>query len=261
MQTLTIDAEPYIDLLDNLTAMSTVQAYKARTYQALRIREGARLLDVGCGVCDDARALAVLVGWSGQVVGVDCLETMIAEARRRTAMIDLTAEFRVEDAERLTALDGTFDGCRADRALQHMDNPARALAEMVRVTRPGGRIVVSEPDWETVFIDAPDRALTRRILNFRCDTIRHGWIGRRLPNFLDRAGLADIAITPVTVWGTDYAEACAGMQLPSILAQAQEGSVLSQVEADGWVAQLMEASRDGRFFGGMTVFIVSGRKP
>ena len=88
--------------------------------------------------------------------------------------------------------DATFDGCRIDRVLQHIADPAAAIREMVRVLRPGGVLVAFDNDWETLTVDSADRALTRTILNTWCDRFPSGWIGRRLvPLFLD-AGLEDV---------------------------------------------------------------------
>ena len=67
---------------------------------------------------------------------------------------------------------------------QHLEYPRQALRELVRVTRPDGRIVVFDTDWETLTVDADDIATTRAILQAKCDLLRHGWIGRQL------AGLA-----------------------------------------------------------------------
>ena len=55
-----------------------------------------------------------------------------------------------------------FDGCRADRSLMHVPDPRRALAELQRVARPGGAVVVCEVDFETLVIDAGDRVLAPR---------------------------------------------------------------------------------------------------
>ena len=126
------------------------------------------------------------------------------------------------DAHRLNFPDGTFDGCRAARVLQHLADPARAVTEMARVTRSGGRIVVGEPDWETLVLDAPDRALTRKILHFFCDSvIQQGWIGRQLPGLFKRVGLVEVAVEPQTLVLTDYEQAQAGWELPQMAERPQ----------------------------------------
>ena len=66
-----------------MTAETSAQDYKRRTFALLGAKAGARLLDVGCGTGDDALAMARLVGPDGHVTGIDTSETMIAEARAR----------------------------------------------------------------------------------------------------------------------------------------------------------------------------------
>ena len=64
----------------------------------------------------------------------------------------------------------------------HLDrDPADAIAEMGRVTRPGGRIVLFDFDWDAALIDHPDKTATRQIIQTVSDGIRHGQIGRQLP--------------------------------------------------------------------------------
>ncbi len=77
------DPSAFVSYLDTVTTLETVQRMKQRTYDLLQVREGHHLLDVGCGLGDDVRALAQQVGTAGRVVGVDCSETMVAEARKR----------------------------------------------------------------------------------------------------------------------------------------------------------------------------------
>src|SRR5690348_123015 len=73
----------------------------------LDVHAGDDILDVGCGTGDDTRALAHLVGRSGRITGVDSSATMIAEARRRAAGLDLPVEYRVANAQHLPFADNT----------------------------------------------------------------------------------------------------------------------------------------------------------
>jgi len=255
------DPDRFVGILDAISAMGFAQAYKRRTHAALAVRPGSVLLDIGCGTGEDVLDLARLVGPSGRVVGVDRSATVIAEARRRAGQTDLPAAFAVGDAGALPFPDGGFDGCRFDRVLHHLDDPARAVAEAVRVARPGGRVVAFEPDFETAVVEAADRALTRRLLNRFCDGFRQGWMGRRVPALFRAAGLRDLAVEPVTVLLTDYAQGNTILALEGTVGRAVAEGVVAPEEGDRWLAELRAASAAGRFFGAVTCFLVSGRTP
>jgi ubiquinone/menaquinone biosynthesis C-methylase UbiE len=257
----TTDPGFFVHYLDTASAHEQVQTFKRRTFELLRVKPSAQLLDVGCGPGDDVRALAQMVGSTGRVVGVDNSAAMITEARKRTEGLLLPVEYVVGDAQRLDFADSTFDGCRAERVFQHVENPQQVLQEMVRVTRPGGRIVVLDPDFETLIIDAPDRALTRRILNFRCDHIvRNGWIGRQLPALFRAAQLTEVSATAETWLPTDYTVAAQLLRLQEHTERAREAGAVSATEAESWLSELEEASKTGRFFAAMTFFFVSGQR-
>jgi ubiquinone/menaquinone biosynthesis C-methylase UbiE len=237
---------------------------RRQSYAALGVGVGDHLLDVGCGTGDVGRAMAELVGPTGWVVGVDRSQTVLTEARRRAEGSKLPIEFRLGDVYQLDFADNTFDGCRAERLFMHLERPAEALAEMCRVARSGGRIVVADPDVEAWLVDAPDQILTRKILHFSCALLANGWIGRQLPRLFKQAGLVDIAISPQILTQTDFSRGIAGLNsfpLADNLTQAVASGVVSAQEADTWVRQLQEASEAGQFFSAVFVVMASGRKP
>src|SRR5215813_13385733 len=252
--------EAFVHYLDAVTAR--LQAWKQHSFALLEVQPGVQLLDVGCGTGDDVQALAHLVGGTGHVMGIDSSETLIAEARKRTQAQQLPVEYRVGDAQRLDFAENTFDGCRAERVFVHLEHPQQALAEMVRVARPGGRIVVSDPDFGTLIVDTADRELTRKLENFPADHMaRNGWIGRRLWALFHDANLTDIAITANAGVVTDYVVAVQVLRLREAAERAQEVGIVSAAEAAQWLGQLEEAGQTGRFFASLTHFCVSGRKP
>lgn len=257
----TADPGAFVVYLDAVARNDAVRVYKRQTFSLLAPRPGDRLLDVGCGTGDDARALASLVAPGGHVVGVDASTTMIAEARRRARGRRLPLTFRTGDAHRLDFADGTFDGARADRVFQHLDEPERALAELIRVTNPGGRIVLADTDWGTLAIDGPDRATTRSVLAEITARIRNPWMGRELLGLCRRAGLTDLADVAGTAVITDYAQADALFHLTDGLRRAREKQTVTDDQAARWTQWLEEAVNTGRFCCALTGFVVAGRRP
>lgn len=176
----------FISYLDTLSTV--LAAPKQASIEALALAPGETVLDVGCGVGDDVRALADAVGPTGRAIGVDANPGLLATARARTTP-GTPAEFVAADAHALPFAAAQFHAARTERALQHMAQPQVVVSEMARVVRPGGRIVAMEPDWDTIAVSGGDLALTRGVLRACADAVRHPDAGRRLPEWLEVAGV------------------------------------------------------------------------
>ncbi len=233
---------------------------KRRIQEQLEVVEGNLVLDVGCGTGDDARDLAAMVGPSGRIIGLDASITMVEEARRRADGFALPAEFGIGDAQTLPFAAASFDACRAERVLQHLPHPALAVTEMARVTRPGGRVVAFEPDWQTLVVDHPDHALTQRILDFRAGRLASPWIGRQLARLFRCAGLARISVTLVSTT-LGLPETIDGLRLDATLQQAAQARVITATDRSRWLAELAEVAEAGCFVAAATGFLVRGAKP
>ena len=254
----TADPTSFAAWLDRSSAMEFFQRVKRQTYALLELRAGNAVLDVGCGTGEDVRALAEVVGPGGRAVGVDISETLLTEARARAGAIS-RAEFHLGDARALPFAAASFDGCRAERTLTYLADPAPAVAEMVRVVRPGGRVVAFEPDLEALMVDAPDAGLTRTILAYFCEGFPNSRSGRQLPALFVAAGLRDVAVAPVTLVVADFEQADQFFKLRATVERAGAEGRVAVADGERWVGELEARGRAGQFFLASPAFVVSGR--
>ena len=239
--------------MDEAQKPEAIQASKQLMLQRTALSSGSAVLDVGCGPGDDLFDLAEHVGPAGRLVGLDASEVMIAEARRRASERRLPVTFEVGEVTALPFTDGTFDICRAARLLEHVADPSGALAEMARVTRPEGRIVVFDIDWDTLIIDHPDRRTTRDVVLSYSDSIQNGWIGRQLPRLVREQGLELLSIDPVQV---SVHHALAELFLGSHLVALQTSGALGPDQARQWWEHLRRSDSAGTLLISFTAFIV-----
>jgi SAM-dependent methyltransferase len=245
----------WVQVLDRLTREPFYAAYKRHVRQLLRPRSAGRYLDVGAGTGTDAAQLAVEA--RATVVAVDRSLTMLTTARGRGVSHIVAA-----DAQRLPFPNGSFDGTWADRVLQHLANPEQALDELIRVTAPGGRVVLADPDYDTQVLDIADQQLARRVLRFRADhMLRHGTLAHRHVGLLAARGCTDTHIETHTLVVRDPQAVDNVMGLRNWAQIAHDQGVLSETAVEAWTSQLDQAIADGRFLYAVTFFITVAIMP
>lgn len=251
-------AADFITYLDQ--AADHFKPLKIFTHSLLRLRPGERVLDVGCGCGDDLRELAILVTPNGCAVGIDNSQSMIDEARRRHAGCELPLQFERGDAGHLRWQADYFDVCRADRVFQHLPDPDRTLNEMLRVLKPGGRVLVVDRDWGMVAVDASDVETTRVVLNRACAGIRNGWMGRGLCGLFKKSGVINAEVQTKSISINSFAVADTLLDLRVVVDHAIAEKLVSQDVAAKWLNDLLYRDAANQFFATVTLYIACGRK-
>ena len=132
------------DLMNDLMSMGLHRAWKAYTVMVADVREGQQVLDIAGGTGDLALAFSKKVGSSGQVVHTDINEAMLRTGRDRLLDAGVALPTLVCDAEKLPFPDNHFDLVSVAFGLRNMTRKDAALAEMNRVLKPGGKLLVLE---------------------------------------------------------------------------------------------------------------------
>jgi len=130
--------------MNDLMSMGMHRAWKAYTRAVANLREGERVLDIAGGTGDLSRIFARDVGASGMVVHTDINEAMLRQGRNRLLDEGLVLPTNLCDAEKLPYKAGSFDLVSVAFGLRNMTHKELALAEMCRVLKPGGRLLVLE---------------------------------------------------------------------------------------------------------------------
>lgn len=256
------DPDALAEYLERVSDVAAVRAAKQESFALLDASSGRRLLDLGCGQGDDVRELAQIVGPDGLVAGVDKSEVLIDQARRRTPAELHWIEFACADANALPFPETSFDGCRADRTIQHVPDADVATAELARVTRPGGSVVISEM---YNVLDLPGRQsdpIAHEVLGRLWSAQeRRGWIGFLLPPLLEQAGFSDIRLHRRRERLASFVDAALLLQLPEMCAVAVSARTLGETDARAWLEALECDFAAGRAALQADFFHVTARKP
>ena len=178
------------------------RAVRSQLYRRVNLLRAERVLDVGCGTGVITEEMATRC--KGQVIGVDVDPAMVEFAQDRGDR----AEYRVGDAHQLDFPDSHFDVVACHFLLMWLSNPALAVREMARVTRPGGAVLAcAEPDYGGR-IDYPEELPLAR---WQAEALRREgadpFMGRKLPALFTQAGLsANVGVIP-SLWDEEALQA------------------------------------------------------
>ena len=248
-----VDASPeaaarYLDV-----AGKTIGPIKARSIDLLGLKPGMRVLEAGCGLGRDAETIADLLGPDGHVTGTDLSHDLISRALARTEAKRDRLNFKVADMYDLPFHASSFDAARVDRVLQHLDEPAAAVAQLAWVVRAGGRIVLLEPDWESLVVGGVDARVTRAVVSHIADNRhRSGKVGRDLAVMLSDAGCHAINIEVGTLVMPDLGTMDYLASLGVALGETVAAGVVTEDAADAWWVRLQQHDAEKCFFGVIT---------
>ena len=236
--------------IETIYSTPDVVAQRKAVREALAIKPGEQVLDIGAGPGFLAAELAACASPNGVVVGTDVSESMLAIAAARVASAG-GGELRFEhaDACALPFADASFDAVVSTQVYEYVEDIALALAELARVLRPGGRALVLDTDWDSIVWHSRDPARMRRVLDAWVEHLVDPHLPRRLIRLLSDAGLTvDLCqVVPIVNVRSNENTYSAGMtELIADFVAGRRG--LTEADAEAWSDDLNDLSGSGDYF-------------
>jgi len=254
-------AEARAARLEKLYRTPDVVAQRCETLRLLDLKRGERVLDVGAGPGLLTFDMAELVGPSGRVDGIDLSDELLAMSRERCADQDWVS-LRSADATDLPFDDGAFDAVVAVQVYEYVADIAKAFAELSRVSRPGGRTLLIDTDFDSLVLNTTDDARHRRILAAWDEHLVHRALPRATTPALREAGFEVIQRGTIPIFNTEYTPHCFGWGICQIMAAFTAGRRgVTEADAEAWLADLEALGDAGAFFFSLNRYYVLARKP
>ncbi|GAA1604809.1 methyltransferase domain-containing protein [Kribbella hippodromi] len=237
-----------MSFLERIEEQPGAAELRAASYRLLALKRGATCVDVGCGA---GHAAAELARKGLKVTGIDADPEAVEAARSRAP----GAMFHVAHSDELPIEDESMDGYRAMRLFHLLDDPAPTVAEARRVLRPGGRIVVGGQDYGFLMLDGTDQDLTDVVLLGLESRTAAPRAARGLRALLIDKGFREVEVAVHTDVVTDHRQMAP--QLAAAAAAAVEKALITQADADSWLADQARRGRRDRFLAAIPTILVA----
>lgn len=241
---------------DEATRMAMEMAYltpdiaaaRAEVIRILNAQGGETILDIGSGPGFLAKDLAVDVGPTGSIHGIDMAENMVEAGRKLCADLPW-AEFQCGDAMSLPYPDASFDAAVSTQVYEYVPDLQGALSEFSRVLRLGGRGVIVDTDWTAPYWSATDTSIRDRIIDAWSDHCAQAAVPMRLPGAIRAANLEIERITALPLLNYKYDKNAFSYWMPAIIGAFVVGRKgIEQSDIDAWQVGLEQLGDKGGYF-------------
>ncbi len=252
------DIRPILTILDTLP--EGFREARRTLLGHLGLRGTSEVLEAGSGPGTALTDLLEWVGPGGRIVGIDPTRALVAQAQERAREARAPqATYDVGDIRQIDWPDNTFDAAFCDKILVHVEPVSQAIAELVRVTRVGGRVGAVEWFSQGMAI-AADYALTRRVLDGSAPAgALNPMVPLELEHLLGEAGLRQIHAGSVIAESRRYLPSLRVM-LQRRVQQAVDLGAISMEAGTAWLQELESRDARGQFYWAALVRWAAGSK-
>jgi arsenite methyltransferase len=228
---------------------------RALVHEALGASPGDRVLDAGCGPGFYVAETLDRVGPEGSVVGVDASEPMLALAAKRCEGHD-NVGFERGDVTALPVESETFDRALSVQVLEYVDDIPAALTELLRVVRPGGRVLIWDVDWATVSWHSEDPGRMQRFLAAWDEHLSDPSLPRTMSARMRAAGFEEVEMQGHAFVTDDVSdESYAGALVPLM------ADFVGTDEARAWAEEQRRLAERGESYFACIQFCFTGTRP
>lgn len=253
------EIEDAAERLQQMAGTHSEQIAMQQWVRTLAPESGERLLDAGAGTGCMSLAFARQMAPEGEVHALDLAPGLLAYAEQEARAEGLYERLHLHaaDVRELPFSTGVFDAVFCRWVLLHLPDPEKALAELCRAARPGGRILCVEVDWATLDVEPGERDITRQIVRANVERQVDGRSGHRLPALLRSAGLEDIQVIPMNARDTQ------GDWLPFLESRLTVAAAagVSRAALQRWWQEIQTAVKQGDYHFSFTQYGVLGTRP
>jgi SAM-dependent methyltransferase len=234
----------------------------------LDAHSGERIVDFGCGTGDALQVIAERVAVA--VIGLDFSSAALRTAARALGRLPGVGLLLVQAdlTDPVSLVDTSVDRVLCHNVLECLSQPAALVSEAHRVLRPGGRLVLSHSDFDTLVFASEDLELTRRLVRSYCDTQQDwmesvdGTIGRRLVDIVGRSQMQIVDVQARVNLSLRFQPGELGYAYAQNLAGALQASGAADPgELNGWLSGLRRLDRRGAFLFSVNDYAVVATRP
>ena len=221
---------------------------------------GEKSLDIGCGPGFVTEELARAVGSAGIVEAIDNSESSLAAAKQRCARFQ-NVHFQQAEAEQLPYPDSFFDLAISTQVYEFVPDVKKALSELHRVLRPGGRAAIIDTDWNTIVWHSANMARMGRIVKAWEEHLAHPALPRMLNVLLREAGFSVRECKVITYLDTEYKPESYSYNMSKTIGRfARDRQGIKKEETEAWSAELQDLAKNGAYFFNLSRYLFIAEK-
>ncbi|MCE5276074.1 MAG: methyltransferase domain-containing protein [Syntrophaceae bacterium] len=243
-----------------LTLCHDLVVRRSAVLQALHLRTGEQVLEVGCGGGSYAYEAAKCVGPDGCVCATDISEAQIAAARECCAD-RACVDCRVADLADLPYAEGTFDAAFCSQVLEYVPCLDESVREIHRVLRPGGRLVILATNWSSLVWYSADPERMKNILSAWDEHATYPDLPAILQARLLKAGMKPLRQSPVPIVNMSYNESGFSYWIARMIKRylTVRGTVAAHT-VDAWLDEFDELEKEQSYFFSSTPILTEAIK-